>query len=376
MDNKMDLGMFRELVLSDTFQDISSDLEKFDTKNCTFYYDESNNIRKLWLNDTDFNAPMDNDFVLGGVMHFGDKTSADVDMLKSKLRLQKSAKEIKFKHISKAKTFLECLNEDKVLYFLQWINDSDLYIHYSNVNNLYYAIIDIIDSIDERSFIPFHFVMKNELYKIAHKHYHDFCALLIRYNYPNIDAKDIVPFYNHILNYINNDYFDLTFELEILRQGLKSACRQNELSFLQGNPDKTILDNYFIFYARPIGLFPQAKHVFDNEYKVEEIFEKYKFYNGNTKIDNYHFVNSINTPLVQVSDCVVGLLGKYYSFINSLDIWQAYRLFENISQKQRNTLQLFAKIIMKSESLSKLLLNSVESIEERAIGGFILQNSQ
>ena len=374
MDNKMDLGMFRKLVLSDSFQDISSDFKKFDTQKCTFYYDESNNIRKLWLNDNDFNAPVDSDFVLGGVMHFGDEHSADVDMLKNNLRLQKTAKEIKFKHICKAKTFLECLNEDKVLRFLQWLYDSDLYIHYSNVNNLYFAIVDIIDSIEEPGCIPFNFMMKNELYKLVHSHYRDFYSLLVQCNYPNIDMKDIAPFYNHILDYIDNDYSELTFELEVLRQGLKTARRQNELSFLQGNPEKTILDNYFVFYARPIGVFPHAKHIFDNEYKVEEIFEKYEFYNGDTKVDNYCFVNSTSNPLVQVSDCVVGLLGKYYTFINSLDMLQAHRLLESLSEKQRSTFLLFAKVIIKSENLSKLLLNSVESIEERTIGGFILQN--
>ena len=371
----MDIGLFRLMVLSNDFQDISNDFTKFDSQKCTFYYDESNNVRKLWLNTNDFNAPVDSDFVLGGVMHFGDKPSADVDALKRELRLQKSAKEIKFKHISRAKTFLECLNEDKVLRFLQWLDDSDLYIHYSNVNNLYYAIVDIVDSIEEPGYIPFNFQMKNELYKLVHTHYEDFYKLLIKCNYPNIDIKDIAPFCEHILDYIDNDYFELSFELEVLRQGLKAARKQNELAFLQDNPEKTILDNYSTFYIRPIGLFPFAKHIFDNEYKIEEVFEKYEFYNGDSKVENYCFANSTSNPYIQISDCVVGLLGKYYTYINSLNLLQAQYLFKTISEKQLNTLRLLAKLVIKSETLSKLLLNSVESIEEREIGGFILQSA-
>ena len=199
MSNKMDLSLFRHLLISDTFQDISSELKVFDKQKCTFYYDESNNIRKLWLSEDDFNAPIDSDFVLGGVMHFGDKSMADVDSLKSQLRLQKSAKEMKFKPISKANAFLECLNEKKVLFFLQWLYDSDLYIHFSNVNNLYFAIVDIIDSIDEPGYIPFIFSMKNELYKLVRKNYRDFYSLLVRCNYPNITGENIGYFYNHIL---------------------------------------------------------------------------------------------------------------------------------------------------------------------------------
>lgn len=375
MAGKMDIGLFRSMVLSNDFQDISNDFAKFDNQKCTFYYDESNNIRKLWLNTNDFNAPIDSDFVLGGVMYFGDTPSADIAVLKKELRLQKSANEIKFKHISRAKNFLECLNEDKVLRFLQWLDDSDLYIHYSNVNNLYFAIVDIIDSIEEPGYIPFVFQMKNELYKLVHTHYDDFYKLLIKSNYPNIDVKNIAPFYEHILDYIDSDYSEIPFDLEVLRQGLKAARKQSELAFLQGNPEKTILDNYSSFYIRPIGVFPFSKHIFDNEYKIEEVFENYEFYNGDSKVENYCFANSKSNPYIQISDCVVGLLGKYYTYINSLNLLQAQHLFKTISEKQLNALRLFAKLIIKSETISKLLLNSVESIEEREVGGFILQNA-
>lgn len=375
MSNKMDLSLFRHLLISDTFQDISSELKVFDKQKCTFYYDESNNIRKLWLSEDDFNAPIDSDFVLGGVMHFGDKSMADVDSLKSQLRLQKSAKEMKFKHISKANAFLECLNEKKVLFFLQWLYDSDLYIHFSNVNNLYFAIVDIIDSIDEPGYIPFIFSMKNELYKLVRKNYRDFYSLLVRCNYPNITGENIGYFYNHILGYIDNSCIDISFDLEILRQGLKVARKQKELSFLQGNIEKTVIENYFSFYTRPIGVFPHATHVFDNEYKIEEIFAKYDFYNGENKLENYKFVNSISSSLVQVSDCIVGLLGKYYTYTNSLDIYQAHQLFTILSDRQRQTLRVFAQLIMKSEQLSKLLLNSTESIEEHDVSSFILRNA-
>ena len=375
MAKKMDLSIFRLLLMSDDFQDISNELKVFDNRKCTFYYDESNNIRKLWLDENDFNAPIDSDFVLGGVMYFGDKSTANVDSLKTKLRLQKSAKEMKFKHISKAKSFLECLNEEKVLFFLQWLYDSDLYIHFSNVNNLYFAIVDIIDSIDEPDYIPFIYQMKNELYKLVRKNYRDFYSLLVRCNYPNVSSKDIDYFYTHILGYIDNSCVDIPFDLEILRQGIKAARKQKELSFLQENMEKTVIENYFSFYTRPIGVFPHAEHIFDNEYKIEEIFAKYEFYNGDSKLENYEFVNSINTPLVQVSDCIVGLLGKYYTYTNSIDIYQAHQLFTILSDRQRKALRVLAQLIIKSERLSKLLLNSTESIEEHDISSFILRNA-
>lgn len=98
---QIDVSLFNKYaLLSVDFKDISKDLDKFNQ--CTFYYDETNNIRKLWLKDDNFNAPIEKDFVLGGVMHFGDKITLNLENLKQQIRLQKSANEIKFKHISKA----------------------------------------------------------------------------------------------------------------------------------------------------------------------------------------------------------------------------------------------------------------------------------
>ncbi len=372
---KMSLDVFRYMLLSDNFTDISEDLHIFDDEQCFFYYDESNNIRKLWLDENDFNAPIDSDFVLGGVMHFGESCIADVNDLKSQLRIQKSAKEIKFKHISKSTDFLGCLSENKVSIFLEWLLKSDLYVHFSNVNNLYYAIVDIIDTIDEPAYIPFVFEMKNELYKIAKDNYQSFYKLLTTCNYPNIDSSKIKYFYDGIIDFVVNSGYELPFEAEVLRQGLKVARKQTELAFLQGNPDKTILDSYFSFYMRPIGVFPYATHIFDDEYQIQEQFNKYDIYNGDSICKNFSFADSKSNLFVQISDCIVGLLGKYYTYINSIDMNEAYQMINNITPKQKQTLQLFVSLICKSENKSKLLLHSSESIEEHDVSSFILNNA-
>lgn len=374
MHKKIDLSIFREMILSNEFEDISSELKKFDNCNCHFFYDESNNIRKLWLRENDFNASVDSDFVLGGVMHISHQLKANVDKLKNQLRLQKSAKELKFKHISTSKDFLGCLSEPKVQILLQWLYHNDLYVHYANINNLYYAIVDIIDSIDEFAFIPFNFQIKNELYKIAVTNYNDFYKLLVRYNYPNISVGSITGFYQQLIDFVD-DIDVMSFEAELLRQGLKRARKQSELVFLHDNPEKTVIDNYFPFYLRPIGVFSNAQHFFDNEYCIESQFNKYEIFHGNKRADNYNFVDSKDNPLVQVSDCIVGVLGKYYTYVNKIDIQEAYQMIEKLTPMQKSTLKLFAQIIKKSEDVSKLLLNSSESLEEHEVGAVILQNA-
>lgn len=374
MMDEIDISIFREFLLSDEFEDISGELKKFDNSICHFYYDESNNIRKLWLRENDFNASIDSDFVLGGVMQINQQHKVNVDELKKLVRLQKSAKELKFKHISTSNEFLSCLSEPKVQIFLQWLYNSDLYVHYANINNLYYAIVDIIDSIEEPTFIPFVFQIKNELYKIAFTNYNDFYKLLMAYNYPNIPVTNITGFYQELIDFID-DIDVKPFEIELLRQGLKLACKQTELVFLQDNPDKTIIDNYFHFYLRPIGVFPYAQHIFDNEFCIASEFDKYEINLGNKRADNYKFVDSKTDSLVQVSDCIVGLLGKYYTYVNKINIHEVYQIIEKLTPMQKSTLKLFAQIIKKSEDLSKLLLNSSESLEEHDVGAIILNSA-
>ena len=119
---------------------------------CHFYYDESNNCRKFWVrtnqknSEKEFNVNPYEDFVLAGVVA---KQELDVSFeeLARLLKLQKNVTEIKFKNQFSKGDFLGCMSKKRVRYLFQWINEKGLFIHYTHVNNLYYAIVEIIDSI-------------------------------------------------------------------------------------------------------------------------------------------------------------------------------------------------------------------------------------
>ena len=117
----------------------------FDT-DWIFYYDETNNFKKLHIKDrTDFNVNIENNFVLGGLCH-DLSINIDESLIFSNIPLQKSAKEVKLKHIANG-SFLEILKSTKLTVFMENIIKMPLYIHYQSLNPLYYSLVDIIDSI-------------------------------------------------------------------------------------------------------------------------------------------------------------------------------------------------------------------------------------
>ncbi len=138
----------------------------------TFYYDESNNIRKLHLTSKGLNVEKSCNFVLAGIVHRGEHHGANFELLKETLCLQKSAKEIKLKHIGTG-SFENVLASKKLNTIFQWLLDNNFYIHYFSLNVLYWSIVDIVDSVidnlapvERDFFIQFHMSVKSDLYKV------------------------------------------------------------------------------------------------------------------------------------------------------------------------------------------------------------------
>jgi hypothetical protein len=63
-----------------------------------FYYDETNNIRKFYVREIDFNSSFNSNFVLGGLVYEG--TQPNIKSLFDSLNLQSNIKEVKLKHIT------------------------------------------------------------------------------------------------------------------------------------------------------------------------------------------------------------------------------------------------------------------------------------
>lgn len=340
----------------------------FDTP-YTFYYDETNNIKTFYVRENDFNYSFTANFVLGGLAHEGN--APDVQPLIDSFKLQKTATEVKFKHIAFG-DFLDCLKSQKFKLYLQFVKDSEIYVHYSSLNILYWSIVDIVDSAIMHSEsamklgLPFANRLKNDLYKLARLEIDAVIQLFYRFGYPNVKSWELIDFIEG-LTALFEPYLTKTefhFGLESLRQILKEAKKKGSLAFIMDETDHILLSDLSQFYLKPIYTFRTSAHIFDNEDAIRTIMSGYRILENGIETKNYSFVDSQDSQLTQLSDIFIGFMGKFTQYRNTHPIQEIEADIKSLTPLQSDNLHLFIDVIKKSAQKNPAFLHAMDSHEE------------
>lgn len=338
----------------------------------TFYYDESGNCRIFSLTEDGVNSldALDGDFVLAGVAHKGKAHSVNIDEFYEILEVKQNQKDIKFRNLyRKSKNFFSFMNEKRTLDFFKWLCRNDLYIHYNTLNNLFYSIVDIIDSLWEEFPQCFAYVwdIKNAFYDFSILHSKELINILYIHKYPNVEnckqfCDDICDL---IYTYHDDTEYEIDFHLELLRQMLEFAGENETMPFVQNRESYILISEYFLLYYLRTKEFPKSRHYFDEEPKVQEKMEELV----ESEEKNYSFVKSIETPLVQVSDIIAGFLRKMFMFLDGITLTKTIELIAEESENQIATFKIIWELISKSNEKSVLFLknsNTPKNINERS----------
>jgi len=319
-----------------------------------FYYDESNNCRKFWVDDSkqQFNTDYTADFVLAGLVRKEEeKVEASLETFRKPLKLQANVEEIKFKNLYAKGDFLQCVKERRLFETLSWIDKSPFYIHYTNVNNLFYTLVEIFDSIvkpDEISEFGYdYFKMKSVFYYMFKGKADALQILMFKYKYPNIQWEDVEAFCNDLL-FLLGSRREMEEEEKFLAGMLARAVETDELVFLHDNDDYVMQENYAEFYTDPIRKYQKSRHIFDEETTVQDIVKK-QIAMGENMADNFKYVKSETDIFVQLLDVVAGILGKLFKYINSTSVNQRRRDVEGLSKLQVENILLIDKLRMEAD---------------------------
>ncbi|UST88447.1 DUF3800 domain-containing protein [Pseudomonas siliginis] len=362
----------------------------------TFFYDESNNHRKFYINTEKNNYNIDNDpqrkqsaptnFLLGGVLYKDGECKADAQELIESLNLQSTAKELKFGAVARG-SFDMILKSAPLKKILKWLLESDLYIHFFNLNLEYWAFVDIIDDCTDhcfqkgelefegieqfREYLDIH---KDALYRVICADRDRFLGLAKEFKYPFIQGREqdfIQALYEHVVQYAVEIFRqqprppqdDINVFLSLAE--MLSLCLDIEdMTLTLDHEEGVLVDGLGVFYQNRGSMFSGSKHIFDEESTVQDDFEKFNRSASLGSLD-YQFVKSVDTPLTQVADVVAGLFAKYFEFIQRKTFAELVEIRGSLNPQQLEALELIKALIAKSDKECIHFLFYVMSMSER-----------
>ena len=336
----------------------------------TFFYDETGNCGKFSLNEDGVNDPtaLNNDFILGGVAFVGETCPADPDKLISDLRLQSN--ELKFKNLYKSGDFIAFMKSRRVSIFIDWLYNSGLYIHYATINNLYYALVDMVDSLWESQpqfAFSFEWViqLKSALYNFCKEHLAETLDLLYKYHYPNIDKDNTEDFSRDFCNLIqtyNDEASEQGFLVECFRQMLKYAGRHGELVFLHDNESNILVEEYYTLYQGRCYTYKYSFHHFDFEKVILAKMQASPMTDSGQPFINYDFIDSKQNKMIQVSDAFVGLVAKLFQFLDGMSFEAIDRLIVEENVAALTNLAKINALIDRTDKYHQMMIQNANDI--------------
>ena len=342
----------------------------------TIYYDETNNIRRLRVTPKGLNVQEPGCYVLGGIAHKGSPRDLGVGTLKSHLKIQKSVYEIKLKHIGKG-NFIDLLGSTKIAMFLEWVLSEGLFIHYQVLDPIYWSIVDVVDSIltelENDSLLVCAPILKNDLYVILRYNFNCTIQLFQRYSYPDVGRDRRRPFVSELNHLLEERHYLLErFNYQMLKGVLEAAVNLESLPYLEDEKPNVLLDGFCMFYVNNICLFKNSAHIMDIEEVIEENLKSLTFMDDGRPLKNYGFVDSMHERGIQVADIVVGLLGKFFTFTNSTELYELSLIRSSLSATQRGTLSQFREVVNSAVSENPAFANRVLSLDDNGKAAFFL----
>lgn len=379
----------------DDFSRFIQGLSEAKDKQYTIYYDESNNVRKLTLSPEidGYNVEHDPEnytginFLLGGVAHAGDTSSADVALLKKMIALPPSAKEIKLRHIA-SNDFIGMLNSSKLTAFLEWLKDTDLCLHYFNLNMEYWSYLDIIEdciefgkSIGKLAFQSFQseryyqHIQKGTLYKAISSEKVNFIQMLKDFDYPYISGYE-KAFLSNIATLAYNYHSKVRsnpFSTYIEKFEAEKLCRLMDVCICYGMDDMTmtmdvrrndddagndnyLVDGFSVFYRKRAEDFSSSKHIFDVEDVIRDKFEQERQSNPKLSKLSIDFSVSHDNEMIQISDVIAGLFQRYFKYLNLNKIDDIIHVRRNLNRIQQRNINLLQEAVNKTDRECRNLL--------------------
>lgn len=341
--------------------------------NKTFYFDESNNIKKGIIGkDKDNNEDLENlYFVLGGIAV--DK-NIDFDDLLRYVGARQVPTDAKFSFFAfKKNKFEEAISQSRLRKFFEYLLNNKILIHFDVLHYMHFALTDILDSLIEENdanqfaAMVYYKQLQSDMTEILYQNYDALHEILVEFEFPNVPKEKANDFINEILDLYTRNYeaYDPdnidNFTKELLRQIIKAKRNKNNLVFLEDNYSFIISDGVFHNYLSRVLEIKDFKY-FDNELSITNQFEELD--TEYEKKLNVKFIDSANSREIQICDVVCGFVARLYNFLSHHEEHEIYTFIKNLNKEDEayKTLKAFANLMTLSDNISHMMFKKTNPL--------------
>lgn len=331
----------------------------------TFYHDETNNIRKLSSRADGFNVAELKVFVLGGVVHEGPPRNFDMAGLRAEMRIPSNVPELALEYVGKG-AFLDVLGSWKLTAFLKWLKANELVLHYLALDPVFWSVLDIIDAIVPEMNNPLLLmhggVLKGDLTEVLRQDLKLTGQLFHRYGYPGTDPSQHQALLADLLDVLEQSEGLLEhFHHYTLKGVLQAGEKLAPLDFNVGETPNLLIDSFVAFYATRLAVFKNAQHVLDMERQIRDHLMKSPLTSAGVPTSHYRFADSKGELGIQLSDVVVGLFGKMFTYFTHTSEEEVLYDRANLNGVALENAQLLERLVSTSHDANIAFLHQVVS---------------
>jgi hypothetical protein len=151
----------------------------------------------------------------------------------------------------------------------------------------------------------------------------------------------------------------------MMLKGMLQAGRSlPSLDFIEGFTPHLLIESFGIFYLTRIAIFKYSSHILDMEDSIRDEIEAMKPSSNGVPVTHYRFADSKSEPGIQVSDIVVGLIGKMHSYFaqNSREDISQTRV--SLTGPSLKNAELLRDLIDASREANIAFLNHISSMDD------------
>ncbi len=221
-----------------------------------------------------------------------------------------------------------------------------------------------------------HLQLKDSLYAVLREDVEGTAEFLGRYYYPDVGRERRAAFIAELLELTCYRKQMLEhFPYYMLKGLLELAQTIPSLPYLEDETPNVLIDGFGLFFSDRLCLFKNAYHVLDDEPQILAYLTSLEMSDGEVPLRHFQFVNSHSEPGVQLSDPVVGLLGKFFTYLNRTPMGELHQDMNGLSDQQRRSLALLSRLLDKSTDQCLGFAQYIISAEDRHRAHFVLDAS-